>query len=105
MGVPPPVPPGPGKPRVLFAAYGGLKNGNPNSGWKTALDATGALQTAINASGDETVTINNGTMGRDPAHLVPKQFAAILEYVIPGTGNRERRAFACKEGETIDFTS
>jgi hypothetical protein len=96
------VPPGTNKPVVLFAVYGGLKDGNPNGGSKTAINATDALQTAINSSGDETVTIDNGTMGRDPAHLVKKQFAALLK--MPGPGGEER-AFACLEGQTIDFTS
>jgi hypothetical protein len=91
------VPPGPGKPRVLFAAYGGLKDGNPDQA--LALDATDALQTAINNTAGEVVKIDNGTMGRDPAHLVPKQFGAIVQMV-----NGERRAFACLEGQTIDFT-
>jgi hypothetical protein len=91
------VPPGPGKPRVLFAAYGGLRDGNQDKA--EALDATDALQTAINNTAGEVVKINNGTMGRDPAHLVPKQFGAIVVMV---TG--ERRAFACLEGQTIDFT-
>jgi len=91
-----PVPPGPGKPRVLFAAYGGLKDGNQDQA--LALDATDALQTAINNTPGEVVNINNGTMGRDPAHLVHKVFGAIL--VING----QRRAFACEEGQSIDFT-
>ena len=92
------VPPGPGKPKVIFAVYGGLKGGSQDNAWKTALDATDALQTAINNTTGEIVKIDNGSMGRDPAHLVPKQFGAIVEV----TG--ERRAFACLEGQTIDFT-
>jgi hypothetical protein len=92
------VPPGPGKPKVIFAVYGGLKKGTSDNAWRTAKDVTDALQTAINKATGEKVQITNGTMGGDPAHLVEKQFGAIVE--INGT----KRAFACKEKDTIDFT-
>ena len=91
-----PVPPGPGKPTVKFAVYGGLKSGNPDNA--LAKDVTDALQTAINKTAGEVVKIDNGNMGGDPAHLVHKVFGAIL--VING----QRRAFACEEGQSIDFT-
>ena len=92
------VPAGTNKPKVIFAAYGGLKNGSQDNGWKTAKDVTDALQTAINNTDGEVVKIDNKTMGGDPAHLVLKQFGAIVEV------DGKRRAFACKENETIDFT-
>lgn len=91
------VAPGPGKPTVKFAVYGGLKGGNSDNA--LAKDVTDALQTAINKTAGEVVKIDNGTMGGDPAHLVQKHFGAILKMV-----NGEDRAFACLEGQTIDFT-
>jgi hypothetical protein len=93
-----PVVPGPGKPRVIFAVYGGLRDGSQDNAWETAEDVTDDLQTAINRANGEIVKIDNNTMGGDPAKKVPKQFGAIVEV----KGNR--RPFACLEGQTIDFT-
>jgi hypothetical protein len=88
------------KVKVIFAVYGGLRDGNPDNAWQTAKDVTQALQTAIdNAAGlGQTVKIDNKNMGGDPAKHVKKQFGAIVEV------NGVRRAFACQENETIDFT-
>jgi hypothetical protein len=92
------VPAGTGKPKVIFAVYGGLKKGTQDNAWRTAKDVTDALRTAINNTNGEVVTIDNGTMGVDPAHLIPKQFGAIVEV------NGVKRAFACLEHQIIDFT-
>jgi hypothetical protein len=83
--------------KVIFAVYGGLRDGNPDKA--EAKDVTQALQTAINNSVGETVKIDNKTMGGDPARRVKKQFGAIVEV------NGVKRAFACQENETIDFTT
>jgi predicted hydrolase (HD superfamily) len=83
--------------KVIFAVYGGLRDGNPDK--TEAKDVTQALQTAINNSVGETVKIDNKTMGGDPARRVKKQFGAIVEV------NGVKRAFACQENETIDFTT
>jgi hypothetical protein len=89
----------PPKPKVIFAVYGGLRDGNKIEG----KIVTEALQKAINDKAGEKVQINNDTMGGDPAHLVPKQFAALVE-VKPGKPE-SRRFFASEEGQTIDFTT
>jgi hypothetical protein len=98
MAVPPPVPPGPGKPRVLFAVYGGVKDGEIQ-----AKIVTNFLQKAINDKPGEKVPIDNNTMvggpDGDPFGRVHKQFGAIVE-VKPG----QVRAFVGDEGQTIDFT-
>jgi hypothetical protein len=89
------VPPGPGKPRVLFAVYGGVKDNKIQ-----AKIVTDALQTEINKPGDEKVKIDNTHMGgEDPFSLVKKQFCALVE-VKPG----QVRAFVGDERQTIDFT-
>jgi hypothetical protein len=88
-----PVKPGPGKPQVIIAVYGGLHDGN-NIG---AQIVTNALQTAINKTAK--VLIDNKNMGVDPAHRVKKQFGAIV--VVNGKG----RFFVGEENQTIDFTS
>jgi hypothetical protein len=91
------VPPGPGKPKVIFAVYGGLRDGNSDKA--EAEDVTDALQTVINNTVGEVVKIDNKNMGRDPAKRVQKHFGAIVELA----GGRTR-AFACLENQTIDFT-
>jgi hypothetical protein len=91
-----PVQPGPGKPQVIIAIYGGLHDGN-NIG---AHIVTRALQTAINkTAAGQKVKIDNNNMGVDPAHRVKKQFGAIV--VVNGKG----RVFVGEENQTIDFTS
>jgi hypothetical protein len=84
--------------RVLFAVYGGLKNGNQDS--TQAADVTGALQTALDTSpnGNGVVKIDNANMGGDPAVGVQKHFGAIVE--VDGVA----RPFACLENQTIDFS-
>jgi hypothetical protein len=84
---------------VKFAVYGALKN--QDDAHKTAWDVTKKLQEAIN-SGNGVVKIDRDSMGGDPINLVEKHFGAIVEVDV-GSG-RELRAFACKEGQTIDFT-
>ena len=85
----------PPKPTVIIAVYGGLRDGNKIE----ANIVTEALQKAINNTAGEKVKIDNTNMGGDPAHLVKKQFGAIV--VVDG----KRRAFVCEEGQTIDFTT
>jgi hypothetical protein len=91
------VPPGPGKPKVTFAVYGGLVGGNPDKA--EAQDRTDALQKAINNTDGESVRIDNTNLGPDPAKGTPKQFGAIL---VLASG--KSKAFACLENQTIDFT-
>jgi hypothetical protein len=83
---------------VIFAAYGALRGGNQDN--TEAADVTAALQQAINNSpnGNGVVRINNANMGGDPARGVVKHFGALVE--VDGV----RRAFACQENQTIDFS-
>jgi hypothetical protein len=83
---------------VISAAYGGLRDGNPNQA--EAADVTQALQQFFDANPGARglVTINNQTMGGDPAVGVLKHFGAIVDV----DGNRF--SFACQENQTIDFT-
>jgi hypothetical protein len=85
-------------PKVKFAVYGALRDGNQDN--TEAAVVTAALQTAIDNSphGNGVVTIDNNSMGGDPANRVQKHFGAIVE--VDGTD----RPFACLEGQTIDFT-
>ncbi|MEV5575376.1 hypothetical protein AB0L06_35505 [Spirillospora sp. NPDC052269] len=81
---------------VKFAAYGALKDGNPDK--TQAMDVTAALQTAIDgAEFVGLVTIDNDTLGGDPAKNSKKHFAAIVNV------DGQDRAFACQEGQTINF--
>jgi hypothetical protein len=81
---------------VVFAVYGALKDGNPDR--TQAAEVTGALQRTINRTVGEVVRINNSNLGQDPAPGVVKHFGAVVDV------NGTRRAFACQEGQTIDFT-
>ncbi|SDD50876.1 hypothetical protein SAMN05660690_4438 [Geodermatophilus telluris] len=81
---------------VLFAVYGALRDGNQDR--TEAASVIGPLQRAIDSRVGEVVRIDNTTMGRDPAPGVTKHFGALVD--VHGT----RRAFACQEGQTIDFT-
>jgi hypothetical protein len=81
---------------VIFAAYGALRGGDPDKA--EAAEVTRALQRAIDNTVGEVVQINNGNMGGDPAVGVVKHFAAVVDV------HGRRRAFACQEGQTIDFT-
>ena len=82
--------------RVIFAVYGALRGGNQDN--TEAAIVTGALQARIKNTPNGVVRINNVNMGVDPAPGVVKQFGAIVE--VDGV----RRAFACQEGQTIDFS-
>jgi hypothetical protein len=84
--------------KVIFAAYGALRDGNQDN--TEAADVTVALQQAIDNSprGNGVVRIDNTSMGGDPADGVGKHFGAIVE--VDGV----RRAFACQENQTIDFS-
>jgi len=81
---------------VIFAVYGALRDGNSDK--TEAADVTRALQKALDNTVGEVVQINNANMGGDPASGVVKHFGAIVDV------NGRRRAFACQEGQTIDFT-
>jgi len=87
----------PPKPTVIIAVYGGLRDGKPDKA--EAKIVTGALQKAIDNTPGEKLEINNKTLGVDPAHLVEKQFGAIVDV------NGKLRVFVCKEKQTIDFTT
>jgi hypothetical protein len=81
---------------VIFAVYGALKDGDPDKA--AAEEVTATLQTVIDDTVGEVVKINNENMGTDPAEGFKKHFGAIVD--VHGT----RRAFACEEDQTIDFT-
>jgi hypothetical protein len=83
---------------VKFAVYGALRGGNQDN--TEAAVMTQQLQEAINRSpnGNGVVKINNANMGGDPARGVDRHFGAIVEI------NDVDRAFACPEGQTIDFS-
>jgi hypothetical protein len=81
---------------VIFAVYGALRDGNSDN--TEAAEVTGALQTVIDNTVGEVVQINNANMGQDPAVGVKKHFGALIDV------NGRRRAFACQEDQTIDFT-
>jgi hypothetical protein len=78
---------------VLFAVYGGLRNGNPLQ--EEAADVTQALQALLNPGSPGTVVINNKNMGGDPAPGVMKHFGALIEV------DGENRAYACQENQEI----
>ena len=79
--------------KVLFAAYGGLRNGDPLK--EEAADVTQALQAQLGPDSPGTVVINNQNMGGDPAVNVVKHFGALIDV------DGQRRAFACQEGQEI----
>lgn len=79
--------------QVKSAVYGVLDEGNA----ARSVDVTRRLQEQIDAS-NGVVTINNGTMGSDPAFGTLKHFRATVS--ILGTD----QAFTCQEGETVDFS-
>ncbi|MFZ6873783.1 hypothetical protein ACO0LF_17125 [Undibacterium sp. Di27W] len=81
---------------VTSAAYGALAGGNENN--TQAANVTGTLQTLLNQNPNGVVTINNTTMGGDPSKGNTKHFGAIV--VVNGSS----QAFACQEGQTIDFS-
>lgn len=81
---------------VQFAVYGALANGNENQ--TEAAVVTSALQNLLNNSSNGVVTINNTTMGGDPAYGWPKSFGAIVSV------NGTPQPFACQENQTIDFS-
>lgn len=78
---------------VKYAVYGGLQGGNANA--MHAADVKDRLRDQLRAGG--IVTINNDTMGGDPAPGTVKHFGAIV------TVAGKDCAFACQEGQTIDF--
>jgi hypothetical protein len=80
---------------VVSAVYGALKNSDSDS--MSAGDVTTELTTALANSPNGEVKISNQTL-RDTARGVRKHFGAIVK--VDGTP----RAFACEEGQTIDFS-
>lgn len=78
---------------VLFAVYGGLRNGDPLQ--EEAADVTQALQAQLNPGSTGTVLINSQNMGGDPAVGVVKHFGALVDV------DGERRAYACQENQEI----
>ena len=82
---------------VNFAAYGALAGGNENN--TQANIVTGALQNLLPPDSSGVVTINNSNMGGDPSPGNTKHFGAIV--VVNGGAPQ---AFACQEGQTIDFS-
>ena len=81
---------------VIFAAYGGLEGGGQDN--TKAADVTGALQRQLNQNPNGVVKISNDNLGGDPALGVQKHFGAVVD--VDGV----RRAFACAENQTIDFS-
>lgn len=79
---------------VLFAVYGGLRDGNPLQ--EEAADVTQTLQSLLNSSSfSGTVEINNKNLGPDPAVGVVKHFGALIE--VDGV----TQAYACQENQEI----
>jgi hypothetical protein len=89
--------------KVKFAVYGGLRGGNQDD--TQAAIVTEALQAAIDTSpnGNGVVTIDNASMGGDPAPGVQKHFGAIV-IIDEGLPSQREQAFACVERQTIDFS-
>ncbi len=82
--------------RATFAVYGALRDGNQDS--TEAAVVTAALQQQFDQHSNGVVTINNETMGVDPAAGVQKHFGALVE--VDGVST----PFACLENQTIDFS-
>ena len=83
-------------PVVRFAVYGGLRDGGQDN--TEAADVKNALEEQFRQNPNGVVQINNTNMGGDPAVGVRKHFGAIVNV------DNVDRAFACQEGQTIDFT-
>lgn len=84
------------KYQVVAAAYGALADGNPDR--SEVYDVTSTLLTLLEKNGSNgNVKIDNDTFG-DPAPGWSKHFGAVV--IIDG----KTSAFACAEGQTIDFT-
>ncbi len=81
---------------VQCAAYGALAGGNPDN--TQAAIVTTTLQNLLNANNNGVIAINNTTMGGDPSPGNLKHFGAVV------TVNGTTQAFACQEGQTIDFS-
>lgn len=79
--------------QVKFAVYGALQGGNADAAH--AVDVRSRLEEQLKANG--TLRIDNITMGIDPAPGTVKQFCAIVS-----VGGKDC-AFACQEGQTINF--
>jgi hypothetical protein len=82
---------------VVCASYGALARGEATG--TQAKEVTGTLQDQLDANPAGIVTINNTSMGGDPAPGFTKHFGAIVEV------NGQRRPFACQENQTINFVS
>jgi hypothetical protein len=80
---------------VAFAVYGAIRDENTSA----AVDVTQTLQALLNNSGSGVVTINNENMGGDPAPNIVKSFGALVS-----VGGGPLTAWACNEGQTIDFS-
>ncbi len=82
--------------KVIAASYGALIGGNEND--TGAFNVTGTLQGLLDNNPNGVVTINNDSMGGDPAPGNTKHFGAIVIV------NGDTLPFACEEGQTIDFS-
>jgi hypothetical protein len=82
---------------VVFAVYGAIDS----TGDCKAGDVKGVLQQLLNKVSNGVVTINNVNMSYKDigTNGLEKHFAAIVKY------NGTMRAFACQEGQTIDFSA
>jgi hypothetical protein len=80
---------------VLFAVYGGLRDGNPLQ--EEAADVTQALQALLGPGSPGTVVINDKNMGVDPAPGVMEHFGALIQVDEETTP----RAYACQENQEI----
>jgi hypothetical protein len=81
--------------KVVSASYGALAHGEANQ--TKAKEVTAILQDQFAINPDGIVTINNESMGGDPAVGFTKHFGAIVEV------NGKRLPFACQENQTINF--
>ena len=82
---------------VQSAVYGALAGGNENN--TQANIVTSTLQSLLSPGSNGVVTINNSNMGGDPSPNNVKFFGAIVT-----VNNGLPQAFACQEGQTIDFS-
>jgi len=82
--------------QAVFAVYGALRGGNQDN--TEAADVTVALQEQFAEHPNGVVTINDHTMGGDPAVGVEKHFGAIVN--VDGVPT----PFACLQNQTIDFS-
>ncbi len=85
--------------KVVHAVYGAVND----RGIPKAQDVTRALQALLEKTPNGIVTINNANLGGDPADGAGKHFGAVVKQTFDGIAKQWEAAFACREGQTIDF--